>query len=475
MNKPYDKYAVIFAVVVIVLFVSGRAGNLYLPFYYDEAWSYATAVFDIAHGHLAIVSGDGNPELTRGHPMLFYFLAALWVKLTGTGTTLVHLFPLAVSVVLLIAIYRVAGALFDKTTAMAAIVLFALLPGFMAQSTLLLPEVMLALWTLLTVYTYFSKKWFLFAVFSVLLVMTKETGMVLIGTLILDKLVLERFFYGDSKGSRRILTRESMILAVPVVTFAIFMIIQNIRYGWYLYPGHLDLAVLNFRNIMGRAWRFTSELLLRQGRLFFLLLSAYAFIRLTLKHLVNRRQAHLLLFSAVFSAGYLIFSSVNFFSSRYLLSIFPFYIIPGSWLITSCFGKSWQKLAAVGILSVIFSYNTFFNYLNEFDTSLGYRNTVLLQKKAVNFAEQMHWQQKPVYTTFLMQYYLTSPDLGYLGNREQPFINVGNIPGNSDIFIFCSNESDPLYTDICKRSDIQPVKRFESKGAWVQIFSRISP
>jgi hypothetical protein len=96
---------------------------------------------------------------------------------------------------------------------------------------------------------------------------------------------------------------------------------------------------------------------------------------------------------------------------------------------------------------------------------------VLLQKQAVNFAEQMHWQEKSVYSAFLMQYYLSNPGLGYLHNTAQPFEHVSNWVENTyDLFIFCSNEGDPRYPEITKRPDVKLLKRFEQNSAWVEVY-----
>lgn len=470
MNKPRNR-SLLFLLLIIVLFILSRISFLDLPFYWDEAWSYATAVFDMARHKLAFISGNRNPELTRGHPLLFYFLSVIWVKVFGTNTASVHLFPLLVSVALLAAVFMVAWDLFGKATAMASIVLLPLQSVFLAQSTQLLPEVMLALWTLLTVYAYFTKKWGPFAVFSVLLVMTKETGMVLIGALFVDKLGLEKLFVDSQKRSLHSLFRELAILCIPVVAFAIFIIWQKIRSGWFLYPEHLNLTTLDPDEIINRAGIYLSKLLLQHGRNSLFLLSLTAFAFLAMKRSIGRQTAHVLLFTVMFILFYIVFSSVNFFTTRYLLSLLPVFILTCAWLIVTWLKQNLIRISAILALALIFTWYTFSGNRNEQDTSLAYRHTVLLQKQAVNFAEDMQWQQKSIYTTFLMQYYLSIPELGYLNNKAHPFMTIGNHPERAyDMYIFCSNESDPLYKSVQTRSDLFLIKRFENKTAWVEIY-----
>jgi 4-amino-4-deoxy-L-arabinose transferase-like glycosyltransferase len=475
MDKNSRLPASLFLLFLLILFVISRVGYLNLPFYWDEAWSYAVAVLDMHKNGPVILPGDGNPELTRGHPLLFYFLSASWARVFGTSLVMVHLFSLMISVLLLAAVYFVAADLFDQATAYAATLLFALQSIFLAQSTLLLPEVMLALWSLLTTFAYFRRKWALFAVFSVLLVMTKETGMVLIGMLFLDKILLERIF---NKGQRRpipLLLREIAMMSIPVMVFAVFIILQKIRSGWFLYPEHLDLAILDPHEIINRIRVFLSKLLFLQGRNIFFISALAALAYGIFNRSIEKHMAHLLLFSAVFIMLYVTFSSVNFFTVRYLLSVFPFFIIPGTWLITVPFKKNWLKATIVCAFALLFGFYALKGSRNEQDTSLGVKNTVLLQKEAVNFAEEMHWQEKSIYTAFLMQYYLSIPDLGYLNNKAHPFTDISNAAGKDyEIFVFCSNEKDPLHEEVKKNSDFLLVKRFERKGAWVE-FYKLSP
>ncbi len=472
MDKPSHLSTFLILSIVIVLFIISRLGYLNLPFYWDEAWSYATAVFDLAENKLPVLPGAMDPELTRGHPPVFYYISALWVKISGTHPVPVHSFPLLISVIFMIAVFFITRSLFDHFTALTALLLLPLQTLFLSQSTQLLPEIMLALWTLLTFYAYFKRKWILFSVFSILLVMTKETGMVLIGTLFLDKIAIERIFSRGQKKPVKWLIRELAFMCIPVLAFAVFMVLQKIRNGWFLYPEHIGLTVLEPREILNRIYLFLSRLLFQHGRNIFFIVSAVAFIYLLIKKSVSRHTAHLLLLSAVFILVYIAFSSVNFFTTRYLISVLPFYIIPGSWLITAGMKTNLQKASVLVLFFFIFGYYAFFTVTcSEQDTSPGYKNTVLLQKQAVNFAEEMHWQQKPVYATFLMQYYLTIPELGYLYDKAHPFTDISNSTDKTyAVYIFCSNENDPLHANIQNDRNFKLVKQFEQDCAWVEMY-----
>jgi hypothetical protein len=294
--------------------------------------------------------------------------------------------------------------------------------------------------------------------------------MVLIGTILLDKLVLERFFTKGQPHPAIQTLRESLAISIPALTFMVLMILHKIRYGWFLYPEHMDLTVLNLHDNMNRVLAFLSRLFLHHGRIAFLLTSTALFVHLLIKKQISRHIAHFMGFSILFILMYAVFSSVNFFTTRYLISTLPFYFMIGSWLISAGLKRNWQRAGTIALLSLIFALNTVWpGKQNEQDTSLGYKNTVLLQKQAVNFAEDMQWQQRSVYATFLMQYYLTIPDLGYLNYRNEPFMEVSNkMDRTYELYIFCSNENDPLRRIIQDDRNYRLLKRWEQRMAWVE-------
>jgi hypothetical protein len=340
---------------------------------------------------------------------------------------------------------------------------------------MLLPETMLTLWTLLTVYAYFRKKWGLFAVVSVLLVMTKETGVVLIGTLVFDKVILERFFNNDPGRSRYLRMKETLILCIPILAFATFLILQKFKLGWFFFYEHTQLIVEDPSQILNGYRIYFSKLFFQYGRNVFFLTSLAALAYNLYKRSISRKYVHLLLFSLVFILSYIAFASVNFFTPRYLLSVLPFFIIPGSWLIISLPVNKWLRTSIITALALLFSYHTFISNQKEIDTSLAYKNTVILQKQAIKYIEENSDSHSSVYSFYLMKFYMSNPRLGYLNNKTS-FYEFKNISDPScELFIFCSNEKDSAYKDFSGNESYILLKRFEKKHAWVEIYKRKHP
>lgn len=168
---------------VIAALIAFKLPHLSLPYFWDEAWVYAPAVLEMHKNGLSLLPDAIPPELSRGHPLLFHFLAAVWVKIFGTSFFAFHSFALAVSVSLLVAVYFFCKEFFSPMMGLLSAAMLAVQPLFIAQSSFLLPEVMMALWTVLTLYFYLKEKWMLFIVFASLMLLTKESGIVLLGTI----------------------------------------------------------------------------------------------------------------------------------------------------------------------------------------------------------------------------------------------------------------------------------------------------
>ena len=69
----------------IVLFVVSRWEYLFLPYFWDEMGVYAHGALIMSEHGLGLLPSSLNPELSRGHPLLFYFLAALNFQIFGTS------------------------------------------------------------------------------------------------------------------------------------------------------------------------------------------------------------------------------------------------------------------------------------------------------------------------------------------------------------------------------------------------------
>ena len=78
--KPADllgkyKYEALTA-LMLLLFLLYKLPFMALPYYYDEAWPYAVAIRTVHANGLSLLPTALDPELSRGHPVMFHFLGA---------------------------------------------------------------------------------------------------------------------------------------------------------------------------------------------------------------------------------------------------------------------------------------------------------------------------------------------------------------------------------------------------------------
>src|SRR5688572_9942500 len=133
-------------VFLCVLFAAAKIPHLLLPFFWDEAWPYSTGVFYMYSQGLSLLPGSVPFDISRGHPLFFHFMAALWMKIFGTSV--VHMFPLLVSILLIVCIYFFCVEFFSEAVALGSCLLMMVQPVFFSQSGMLLPEILVALLTL---------------------------------------------------------------------------------------------------------------------------------------------------------------------------------------------------------------------------------------------------------------------------------------------------------------------------------------
>ncbi len=138
--------------IVLILFAIARWPALNYPFYIDESWSYAPGVALMYEHGPSLMPNAIDLFYSRGHPLLFYASAALWMKVFGASHFAQHAFALFISLLTLVAAHEVCLRLFNKTTANFALLIAPLQVMFFVQSAMLLPEMMITLLALLALY-----------------------------------------------------------------------------------------------------------------------------------------------------------------------------------------------------------------------------------------------------------------------------------------------------------------------------------
>ena len=508
---------------VVALFVLNKIQFLDYPYFWDEAWVYAPAVFDMYDNGPSLLPNSINPDLSRGHPILFHFLAVCWMMIFGTGFTAVHLFPLAVSVVLMFAVYKLGSWLGDKPVGFWAAALLALQPLFIQQSGLLLPEVLLALFATLTILFYLKRKVWLFIISATALLLTKETGILVvavIGLLELVEFIRERSFTKNR-------VWEFVSLGVPVGFAALYFVVQYFQFGWYIFPEHVSMFETDPNIWEGKRTLVFSSLFLEQQRPILvsvalavgafgwhkapgLLRVLFLFCSLTFATMAGLSSwlpdwyfyyafpliiAITLIWTGVFLAKtgtknhlflpyvgiictvMILFTSSHFVIGRYLLYLYPLVIIS---MVLICYLSLKQSKGFFNILML--SVGLMFYYLTNTASykmatadDMKYIRQIEVLQDGIGYLRQEGLFSECIAGSFLVQQALSYPVQGYVEQGNKPNCVQNHIPVTTDYVLLINYEPDAGLEWIKTDSGFEEVFFSNSGKAMSWVFKRKAP
>ena len=424
--------------LILIVFITCKLPHLYYPFYWDESWSYAPALQAMYQHGISLMPGSIDPEISRGHPLLFHALATAWMDIFGTSHFALHSFALFISVLLLIAVYEAGFTLFNRRVAVISLLLVVLQEVFFVQSSFLLPEIQVALFTFLSLCFYVKDKYLLTALCLTALFYTKESGLVL-GVILMAEACVGMF---NKKNEINIRIKRLGAVIFPWILIGLFFVFQKHRLGWYVFPGHTDLidykwdsfwykfrmACITFAfyehykyclylmvlllsivaAIKNKNFRYIAVFLpataiyyfvndMHAGRLlpsvpFFIvfLLSVFFFLYVYRRFYRYSFQRRIIVLSGIFILCFLCFSTINFFTPRYLLcALIPLLFIVAVFLdMLVAHSFKWlyyPVLIAIAIISLC-TYKD--NSSNYGDIDMGAFDAMDVQQAEVDFFEK---------------------------------------------------------------------------------------
>lgn len=460
-------YSILTCLLILVFFIL-RFSVLSFPFYWDEAWVYGPAVRILAEKGPSLLPGVLPVEYARGHPLLFHFLNAVWIKLTADTLFSIHLFNLLVSGALIFSTYYVGKQLFSPATGFWSAVVLCVQPIFIAQSSMVLPEVMLALFCTLAIYHFLKGNRVYYFIFASAALLTKETGIVVIMAVCVFATVQQGL-------KRKLLSREYLTILLwslaPVLLFIVFLLIQYNVYGWVLFPEHAGFIVRDFPVFANRLTEgYAASLFIYDGRNFLFFVSiAVLILLLSLRKKVQFTET--LVFLLSFIVLFLIVSSLNFFSNRYILSIIPAFILLTVGIIQQV--VELRKIAILIFPLFIILQIPFLKHKSNTDHNPGYVNAIKTNMDIVGYLKSNKMQDSRIVAYFNTRFVLTNPYSGYV-SRNEVFTHVTDEFKPGDYYIFSNYDSSEEYNKMLSRKDLQLVKRFEHEQAWSELYKRIN-
>jgi len=509
---PYH-LAASFFIMAFAIFKSGFIG---LPLFWDEAWVYAPAVRAMFSNGPSLLPDAIDAELTRGHPLLFHFLTTSWMKIWGTSNTVLHSFALTVSVLTLIAVHVVGSRIASPLVGAGATLMVAVNEAFLAQSGILLPEVLLALFTLLAVWMFIERRTAGYMIFGTCALLTKESALVMVLALITWQVVL--LFTKKHCALHNVPWRWMAVTCVPVFLASLFFAYQYKALGWFFYPEHLGMMSFDPKTVhyqfklafailfdhqgmelttyafglvvplIWRAWRtltgislvilYVAAIKVLVGRwampplptlIFtlscFILIFFLQFMKL---HALDRKKGEFTGIGLIFLVGFLLFSALNFFADRYLISLLPFIAIGIAIMVHGAVSRFTPSAFPILIftLCAIRLWHIGRDDLVG-DTRLSYKNLIEVHAEMIRYLENKGLHNAPVLASFTEVVYLTDPDAGYLSGPV--FRNLRTSNPEAGTYILYTSVSPGAEYEARERSEDVSVVRFTSGKVWGEI------
>lgn len=380
--------------------------------------------------------------MSRGHPLMFYFCAAAWLQITDNQLFFGHLFALLLSALTAGTVWHMARRLSGDGAAAAAVAALLVSQMFWALSARLYPEMMVALFSMLALWSFHQRQMGLTALWCGLLLFTKESGVATVAAL-----------YGFALWQHRrnlwgrAFWREVAVLTLPVAVVVAWFFWQYTVRGWWLFPEHTGMVVRDVGKVLNSFFQQFWSLVFYDGRSVLLVSVLLATgWKMWQKTLVRPDLQRFIGLMWLFIGAYLAFTAANFQTERYLVVPLVAYVLTAVLWVWEVFAK--QPYARAGLLAAYMVPQIFFlqNPVRDSEATTGYLPMLRTWQAGVKRCEQRQLQGDSTWTYFLMRYYMTDPYLGYLSDNK-PFVFTRDSM-HARYLLFDSAESGHLVPDL---------------------------
>lgn len=208
-----------------------------LPFYADELGGYGAAIRHQVENGISLSPKATPYKYTFGHPQMHTVVMAPLAHILGFNPAGLHTAALFLTLIGmgLLAFYFKHYFKFKGVELCLLIAMLLVQPVFLTQSYMVHSEMLLLIWMGLAILFAWHKKYLAAALITSLAVLTKETGMFLV--CLLPCIAIYQFYKKEITAKRML--GNIVYLALPVITFLTFILVQNKQMGFYLSPTNL--------------------------------------------------------------------------------------------------------------------------------------------------------------------------------------------------------------------------------------------
>lgn len=510
--------------LLAVVFFIYKYQFLHLPYVFDELWVYGPGVREMGIEGPSLLPDALAVEYYRAHPLMFFFLGGLWSWIFGESVFSTHIFASLISIGLIVSIFFICKKIFTSKVGFFAALILSFQSIFIAQFSLVLPEVLVTVLTLWTVYFYIQKlKWGYFIVAS-LLVLTKESGAIVIAAIVIWNIITGFDLKSEEKFHLSKFIKSNFILSLPIIFLLVHFILLKWHFGWFLFPEHLNEFQFTWEDFSWRIRKSFNYIFVDEGRQpILIVLISIAFLfnnRLKLKYRIlllimffavtkvffrywktndfieiyivplvfifniryifwettemDNYKKKFVGFSVVFIIIYTLFSSSYFDNLRYLFYVFPFFIIISCYYLSTISFLKNSSLLLFAFISIGFSIFYISNEVDHGDVNISYSDVAVVYSKTINYLEEKNYYEYPLKVPFLFSHALTRPLTSYL-NSQKTFSNVSdnrNLDNCTKCLLIFTNvePKSPIYSTVKESSEYELMKRINERDVWSEIY-----
>jgi 4-amino-4-deoxy-L-arabinose transferase-like glycosyltransferase len=466
LKKVVDQPFLVFILFCIALVIY-KIPQLSLPYYWDEAWVYGKAARTLADQGVSLSPDSLHPELGRGHPLLFHALFAGFLQIAGNTIFNSHLLALFISILTCLVLFLMAKKFVSGWAGVFATGFVMIQPFFLAQSSMVLPEMTLSLFLLLSLKFYIEEKYILLWLPLAAALLVKESAIVMFGALCLVEFVL--FLQSRNKNFLESVLRVFLILSASI-PWLIFLFVQKKQLGYYFFPEHIGYLSFKAADIADKFSRCLTFLFLTGGKNIFSLLFIASIVYL----LYRKKKAawdKTTFVMVTFFSLFILFSCFNYFSDRYLLCLLFIVALLSAKFIFTAFESVWIRtgIFLAGVIAAIINLST---YRTNSDHNPGYVNAIKVFQEGISYMKNDMHRLDTFYVYFSLREAVTDHYPGYIREGER-FINIrAHLEEDARYFVFSNVENEHEKEPAIKMHKLVPVKRFEMGQAWFEIWKK---
>jgi 4-amino-4-deoxy-L-arabinose transferase-like glycosyltransferase len=459
-------------IAFLILFIFCKIPFLNMAFFWDECWSYAPALRKMSETTISLLPGAIDTFNYRGHPLLFYALGGAWLKLFGTSYIAFHSYGLVYGVGLLFIVFLLIKKIANASLAFFAVLIIATQGFFIIQSSTVLPEIAVAFWVVLSYFFYLHQKWLGYFIACSCLLLTKESGIVILPSILFAYSI---YNFIDKTDSLKTWFINCVKICLPAIPLILFFVLQYQKMGWAFFPEHVGFIDYRSAVIFAKLSSFCNYLFLDDMHKLFtvIILSVFLFSIVKNKFSFYKSipiiQKKTLAYLFCFILFYLLFSAINFFTLRYLICVLVLVLLIFILLLHSLLPR-FSNIILVCIAIIVFIKFTTNRELGE--NKLGMYDSIEVCEQGVKWAEQniVNTNASIRVDDFILKTQLCDNGAGFRTNALVANNIISYTDSNNNYFIISSMGDGEKRKHWQKNSKMKLIQKFDKNQAWYEVW-----